>query len=264
MELGPHAHRDLQLIYFQRAGGEHRVGGTAFDTCDGDVFLIPPGVVHDLTGMAPAARAWALDSTPEVTCRIGGRAAPSTLWRTNPFLNAFLAAELDPAVARIAVPLELRHDWEVRFTALARELAHERPGSNDAVAAHVLLFMIDIDRLATASPRSLQTLDPVLAAAFELVERGFRSGVTVANVAAALGYTPAYLTTRVRARTGRTLLEWISERQMAEARHLLSTTTDAVAQIGFHVGLPDPTYFSRRFRQRHGVSPSQWRNTNQR
>lgn len=263
VELGPHAHQDLQLIFFPRGGGEHRVGGTSFDVRDGDVFLIPPGVVHDLAAMDPEARAWALDCPEAALTRRDG-APPSTLWRTNPFLNAFLAAELDPAVARCEVPVELRNDWDVRFTALERELAQERPGTRDAVAAHVLLFLIDIERLADATPQALQSLDPVLAATFELVERGFRSGLTVAKVAADLGYTPAHLTTRVRARTGRTLLEWISERQMAEARHLLSTTTDSVAKVGFRVGLPDPAYFSRRFRQHHGVPPSQWRATHQR
>lgn len=264
VEVGPHAHQDLQLIFFPRGGGEHRVGGTPFGVRDGDVFLIPPGVVHDLADMDPASRAWALDCSPEATLTMRDGAAPSTLWRTNPFLNAFVAAELDPAVARCEVPAELRHHWDLRFAALERELAHERPGSGDAVAAHVLLFFIDIERLAEATPRALQTLDPVLAATFELVEREFRSGITVAKVAADLGYTPAHLTTRVRARTGRTLLEWISERQMAEARHLLATTTDPVAQVGSRVGLPDPAYFSRRFRQHHGVPPSQWRDAHQR
>ena len=34
----------------------------------------------------------------------------------------------------------------------------------------------------------------------------------------ALGYTPGHLTTVVRGRTGRPLLEWITERRMTEVR----------------------------------------------
>jgi AraC-like DNA-binding protein len=71
--------------------------------------------------------------------------------------------------------------------------------------------------------------------------------------------TPGHLTTVVRRRTGRTVVEWISERRMAEARTLLAETDFSVGEIARRVGMADPGYFSRVFRRAHGNSPRSWR-----
>jgi AraC-like DNA-binding protein len=63
----------------------------------------------------------------------------------------------------------------------------------------------------------------------------------------------------VRQRTGRTVVDWITERRMAEARRLLSGTDVPVAEIARRVGLPDAGYFARVFRRSHGTTPRAWR-----
>jgi AraC-like DNA-binding protein len=55
--------------------------------------------------------------------------------------------------------------------------------------------------------------------------------------------------------TGRTILEWISERRMAQARRLLVETDLAAEEIGHRVGYRDPGYFARSFRRSHGTTP---------
>ena len=71
--------------------------------------------------------------------------------------------------------------------------------------------------------------------------------------------TPGHLTTLVRKRTGRTVLDWITERRMVQARHLLAETGLPVNEVARKVGLPDPGYFARVFNRANGVSPRAWR-----
>jgi AraC family transcriptional regulator of arabinose operon len=47
--------------------------------------------------------------------------------------------------------------------------------------------------------------------------------------------------------------------RMTRARGLLDRTTLTIAEIARAVGYDDPLYFSRHFRDRHGVSPREYR-----
>ena len=74
-----------------------------------------------------------------------------------------------------------------------------------------------------------------------------------------MSLTPGHLTTVVRRKTGRTVLEWIAERRLAEARRLLVQTDLAVEEVGRRVGYGDAGYFGRAFRRAHGATPLGWR-----
>ena len=44
--IEPHSHQHLELLYFEQAGGLHRVGTDEWETEAGDLVLIAPGEVH--------------------------------------------------------------------------------------------------------------------------------------------------------------------------------------------------------------------------
>ncbi|MEM9510294.1 MAG: response regulator, partial [Cyanobacteria bacterium P01_E01_bin.35] len=95
---------------------------------------------------------------------------------------------------------------------------------------------------------------------FEFIEDNFHRPLELKEVAANLGYSPAYLTNLVRQKTGRTVKQWIIERRMNQARQLLLYTDRAIAQIATDTGYTDTGYFIRQFKQLHGTSPNLWRN----
>lgn len=259
VEIGPHAHHDLELLYFERGGGSHTVGSTTWDVRDGDVFLVPPGLMHDLRGLAPEALAWALVFSPDAATGPDDMRRSLLLWRASPLLAPFLAAELDHEATRLSVVEQEREAWQARFERIRDELEQRRAGHRDAVAAHLLLVVVDVARLARDPAAIIRGVgDPVLADVLETIELRFAEGIGTADVARALGFTAGYLGTLVRARTGRTVQDWILERQMAEARALLLARGLSVREVAARVGFADAAYFSRRFRQVHGASPSSW------
>ena len=100
---------------------------------------------------------------------------------------------------------------------------------------------------------------PLIAAVFESIEANYHRPLQLKEVAATLGYSPAYLTDLVRRKTGRTVKQWIVERRMDCARKLLLATEESIAQIAEQTGYLDTAYFIRQFKQLHGKSPHQWR-----
>ena len=100
---------------------------------------------------------------------------------------------------------------------------------------------------------------PRITAVFEFIEANYHRPLQLKEVAATLGYSPAYLTHLVRRKTGRTVKQWIVERRMDCARKLLLATEESIAQIAEQTGYIDTAYFIRQFKQLHGKSPHQWR-----
>jgi AraC-like DNA-binding protein len=144
--------------------------------------------------------------------------------------------------------------------ALDDELRTRRDGYRYAVGAHLSLLLIDVSRLAADITGDLRLRDePLLAEVFDFIEKHYQERISLTDVAAAVNISSGHLTTVVRRKTGRPVLEWITERRMAQARRLLTETDLTIAGIAHNVGYTDAAYFVRTFRIAHGTTPLRWR-----
>jgi YesN/AraC family two-component response regulator len=112
-------------------------------------------------------------------------------------------------------------------------------------------------------PQSIFPLIADLKNVFDFIEANYHQQITLSDIAQAVGYSPAYLTNRVKHETGRTVNGWIIERRMVAARSLLLNTDWSVEQIAASVGYLNVSYFFRQFRQYQGVTPKAWREKHQ-
>ncbi|HEY8207264.1 MAG TPA: AraC family transcriptional regulator [Myxococcaceae bacterium] len=255
----PHGHRFYELMFLERGRGHHRVGGRRAEVRAGDVLVIAPGEVHDARGMAEADgwlllfEAAALD--PSRTDAQVFTALPElVLW-------GFVRPSGRDG-GHFHVPPPERARWSARFADLHAELARPRLGYEVSARALLTLILIDAARLAAESDRLSKVPPgsrPLLAQVFQLIESRYHRPISLQDVAKEVGRSPAHLTTLVKRQTGRSVLEWIIERRMAEARRLLVETELEVGEIGQKVSYLDPGYFIRQFRRANGVTPLQWR-----
>lgn len=257
---GPHGHQFLAIVYFEQGGGLQRIGSREWEAREGDLFVIPPGETHDVGGMGDA-EGWLLEFSAEAV-EADGATSAFLSWHTNPLLYPF-AHSSGGEVARFEVPGEDRPDWSRRLRRVASELRARDSGYREAVGAYLALILVDVARLARDVVAQLRIQEqPALAGVFRFIKDHYAEPISLKDVARAANLSPGYLTTFVRRRTGRTVLEWIQERRMAEARRLLVETDESVERIGARVGYGDPTYFVRRFRSAHKATPASWRNAN--
>jgi AraC-like DNA-binding protein len=98
---------------------------------------------------------------------------------------------------------------------------------------------------------------------FNFIEANYRDSISLRDVAEAVDRSPAYLTDLMRRETGKTVLAWIIECRMAEARRLLLETSQSVEQVSEAVGYFDRRHFSRLFLRFHGTTPQTWRREHQ-
>ncbi|MEH2038688.1 AraC family transcriptional regulator [Nostoc sp.] len=100
---------------------------------------------------------------------------------------------------------------------------------------------------------------PLLNHVFRFIETNYHNSISLREVAEAVNRSPAYLTDLVRRETGKTVLCWIVERRMLEARRLLLETDQSVEQIAEAVGYLDRRHFGRQFLRLHNTTPQTWR-----
>ncbi|MGM1065585.1 AraC family transcriptional regulator [Saccharothrix sp. Mg75] len=254
-----HAHDFPGLAYFETTGGRLPTGRRTWSIEAGDLFVIAPGdVVGRLhTADLAGSRGWGVFFTADAL----GPDVPGAhlAWRTHPLLFPFVRGGAVGAL-RLRVPEPDRAEWAGRVRALHDELAQRRDGYREAVAAHLVLLLVGVSRLAADVVGDLrENSEPLLARVFEVIERRYPHPLSLRDVAAAVNISPGHLTTTVRRRSGRTVQEWITERRMVQARRLLATTRLTISEVGRQVGFPDAGYFARTFGRVHGMSPVRWR-----
>lgn len=118
----------------------------------------------------------------------------------------------------------------------------------DALEAAIPVTAHDDHDLPVALRRALTWID---------AEPG--RGVTLEQLGAAAGVSPATVSRLFRRHLGTSPLAWVLDARVAAAEVLLTTTSLPIAQVARRVGFSDAYYFSRQFRARTGLTPSLWR-----
>ena len=99
----------------------------------------------------------------------------------------------------------------------------------------------------------------LVASAIELLAQDLHRHWTLDELADQLCIGPFHLVRSFKRWVGVPPIAWANRRRAERAAILLSTTDEPIAAIGAQVGWPDPSYFSRRFRQEFGVGARAYR-----
>ena len=253
-----HIHSDAWELIFCRRGTMQVLKETEYLMLEeGMLTLIPPGTLHDSASLDSESQALYLAFTCDTSC------AP-LLW--NVLLPAAPAMEtgLQQVIDELQASFEL-NEGELRLSRFV-------PNQNTPLGAEQMicccLEQVLIGILRELTRREGQV---ILASCFEhaaeryLVERisaYIRSHLTedlsVAHIARAFHYSRSRLTILCKSGTGHSLSELITNTRIQTAKSLLSGQQLTVSQIAEAAGFASAQYFSRRFRQMVGCTPSEF------
>ena len=82
---------------------------------------------------------------------------------------------------------------------------------------------------------------------------------TVQHFAEALHVSPAYLGDVLRTHTGQNAQQHLHFALIEKARRLLLSTSLNIRETAFHLGFDNPSYFSRLFKDKTGLTPAEFR-----
>ena len=95
----------------------------------------------------------------------------------------------------------------------------------------------------------------------EYINQNLNRDISLENAALEANVNPFYLSKLFRDETGTTFVNYISERRMEKAKNLLSETGLSIKEITALTGYNDQNYFSKLFRAKFGISPTDFRNS---
>lgn len=255
---GLHAHRFFSVLYADGGAGTLGLAGQRIAIAAGDVHVVPPGEPHD-TAELGAVIGWVLEFTADVLDE------RDTSWGSGLFGSGcgrprwfgFLRGGHLRA-PKITVPPPQRPRFDARFRALAGELGERKLGYQDAARAELSLLLVDLARVAAPEGAPAKLL-PLVGEVFAVIDARYQEPISLRHVARHVGRSPSHVTNVVREQTGLTVLEWILERRLDEARRRLRETDEDVAIIAERVGFGSVNHFLRQFRKAHGFSPRAFR-----
>lgn len=83
---------------------------------------------------------------------------------------------------------------------------------------------------------------------------------TVKYMATKLSLSAGYLSDLLKQETGKTAIDHIHLALINEAKNILMSTDNTVAETAFQLGFENPPYFSRLFKKSVGITPTEYRN----
>ncbi|MBE8968239.1 response regulator transcription factor [Nostocales cyanobacterium LEGE 12452] len=169
---------------------------------------------------------------------------------------------LEELLRAIATRLEKQANLQY-WCSIKSEKAPKSSAFTDDTPAIAAGVAVACDKEVNISSKSIFPCIPQLKEVFDFIEAHYHEGITLCDVAVAVGYSSAYLTNRVKETSGETVNCWIVKRRMAEACFLLQNNNETVEKIAKALGYQDVSHFSRQFRQHHGLPPQAWRKEHQ-
>ncbi|MBN7795903.1 helix-turn-helix domain-containing protein [Parahaliea mediterranea] len=140
------------------------------------------------------------------------------------------------------------------------DIAHSQ--AHHALALHFNLLERMLLLCDELRPRGNgEQLDRRVVAARDYLLAHYREKTTVEQVAAAANAAPSTLNALFKNQIGENLMRWRDQLRMQRARELLQGTDKPIKVIATEVGYDDPMFFSRRFKQLTGWSPTQVRDS---
>lgn len=164
-----------------------------------------------------------------------------------PGLDDVFAGHLDdvPGLGHLAA---FTLEW---FVGMPRDEFHAR------ALARMLLSLLS--RAATSPPERRSHMPISLDRMLAYVREKMASPIRIDDLARVGTCSPATVTRLFRSYTGIPPMGWLMEARMKRSAHLLATTGLEVKEIGVHVGIDDPHYFSKLFRRYYGMTALQYR-----
>lgn len=99
----------------------------------------------------------------------------------------------------------------------------------------------------------------VVKKAITYISSHYRDSITLRAAASEIHVNETYLSTLFKKETGKTFISYLNDIRLAHSKKLLSDTSMSVTDICLNTGFSSPSYFSKLFRQKYGLTPNEFR-----
>lgn len=248
-----HWHKSMEVIFVKKGRGRIQIGQDRKEAEGGDIFVLPPGILHAIYGMPGCAMEY--ENIIFDVSFLGGGAAdvcdteylvPLT---TGQLLLPVVLRQTDSGYREISECLKKAE----QLTSLCDR------GYELGVKAALLELLLFLLRMYPEKP-SLDSPDTErLKEALHKIEMNYADALTVADMAECCGCSGSHFMRWFKQMTGTSFTVYLNERRLAAAAEALRRTEDKILTIAESVGFENLSNFNRQFKKRYGMTPREYR-----
>lgn len=231
------------FIYCIEGAGWFRCGEQEYKVSANQYFILPAGQPHAYGSD---------DSNPWTIYWIHFKGKLASYFAG----QAFRPIDIKPSVqSRISNRNEL---FEEIFRTLEMGYSHENLLYASS-AFHYYLGSLRYLQQYREAVRNESDKNDIVTAAIHFMKENLEKKLTLADLAAHIGYSPSHFSVLFSKRTGYAPLTYFNQLKIQQACQLLDFTDMKVNQICFKIGIEDTYYFSRLFSKVMGMSPREYK-----
>lgn len=244
-----HNHEYLEIALIMSGRGKYLIDGTVYDIEEGDLLILNPGTFHQALS-DPSSPATEFFIGASGFCVEGMR--PNCLdLKSLPIYKC--NAELKQKLMRLCI-------------AMSAEREAKRVGRYYMMQSYLVQFLLYVLRDEHEPSGKVQdqysfdsiNKNEIVAQIIEYFEEHYAEKISLDIISGNMYVSPFYISKIFKAVTGDTPIRYLIDIRLKKAKELLEQYPDmSIHEAASRVGYDDAYHFSKLFKKRFGVSPSQ-------
>jgi AraC-like DNA-binding protein len=161
---------------------------------------------------------------------------------------------------KMAVDIIKEIQFKIYIETRLEEALSSRPGNRN-------LSQVLVDKLTTTSPDyavkpqsiSSSKIEKMVKITADLIGEHPGMPYNVEEVAASMRISPNHFSSEFHRCTGKRFSDFLTEQRIERSKTLLADITLNIEEVALEAGYTDSSYYARKFKQRTGKTPTQWR-----
>ena len=252
-----HTHNYIEVIYMCQGTTTHIVNGNQVVLEQGDLLFLNQNAVLKNSGRTIKFTAISYSPAGRISCT-----AFSMIGAEENQLKDFLVGALcgrDEETSylyfHVADILPVQNLIENMVWTIFYDISNKR-SSNQITMGLLFLQLLNYMDKMEAGGRKFDT--EIMANVYRYIEDHFKEG-TLSELAVEMKVDVYWLSREIKKKSGKTYKELLQEKRMQQAVYLLINSRIAVSDIIEAVGYDNTSYFYRKFKERYGISPKEYR-----
>lgn len=257
--LTEHTHGFVELLCITSGCGIHTIDGHSTRARRGDMFLIDYGVRHSFHPLTEPFTWINCIFRPEYLCDVF-----STQESAARLLEYIFYHNIQADPEAVTLNMNLRpagEDVSWIFEDMLRESSSGRKGSDEILEHYLMILLTKIARRIFDASLSSTAEEDSIGEVLQRLESAQPGSLSAKELADSYFMSPSAFSANFRKRTGIPFLEYVTRLRIRRACELLLTSGLTVGEVQSCAGYADAKAFSRAFRKYTGMTPSQYRNT---
>lgn len=239
-DITPHTHDCYEIEFILDGKATHTINGYSYEISTGDIYLISPSDFHSVH---------TVKNLQLINIKF-----------TEQFVSPNLLYALISHSTNLIGKFTEKDFENIESILQCLVKQQDKMGDFQQTFSKNLCECILIHLLQCLNTRhTISKSNKTIYSAALFINRNFKNMISLETLALETGYSKNYFSKLFNDAFGMGINEYITQVRLSHAKKMLISTKETVTNVGYASGFPSFTTFSREFKKKFGITPSEYR-----